>query len=154
MYISKINEKQEREMLRKVAPRMTGYGAQDQQMIIDYCEENGVSLPVYFSSIDWALKLGDGWFIPGNYELELFASSISSGLGVRMSEKERTPQPFALLHPPSPFGKNLTIIKEKRLNLCPWEERLILTRRTIIMFLNTVTGAIFSSGTIWHGVIL
>ena len=89
MYASKINEKQEREMLRKVAPMMTGYGAQDQQMIIEYCEENGVSLPVYFSSIDWALKLGDGWFIPGNYELELFASSISSGLGVRMSEKER-----------------------------------------------------------------
>lgn len=89
MYASKINEKQEREMLRKVAPMMTGYGAQDQQMIIDYCEKNGVSLPLYFCSIDWALKLGDGWFIPGNYELELFASSISSGLGVQMSEKER-----------------------------------------------------------------
>lgn len=89
MYASKINEKQEREMLSKVAPQMTGYGAQDQQMIIEYCEENGVSLPEYFSSIDWALKLGDGWFIPGNYELELFASSISSGLGVRMSEKEK-----------------------------------------------------------------
>ena len=88
MHRTGITEKQERRMLRNVAAKMTGNGLQDQQMIIDFSEENDVNLPEYFSSIDWAQKLGNGWFIPGNYELELFASSISKGLGVHMNEIE------------------------------------------------------------------
>lgn len=85
---SRIPEIEERKMLRNIAPEMTGNGQHDQQLIIDYCEQNGIDMSYYFYSIDWCQKLGEGWFIPGNEELELFASSFSAGLGVHMTYAE------------------------------------------------------------------
>ena len=85
---SKITEIQERNMLRNVAADMTGYGAIDQQMIIDYCKNNNVDLQEYFYAIDWAMKLGEGWFIPGNYDLELYSQFFTPGLGVIIDDKD------------------------------------------------------------------
>lgn len=89
-HLSKITEKQERDMLRNIASQMTGYGAKDQQMIIDYCKANNINLQEYFYLIDWALKLGEGWFIPGNYDLELYSHAFSPGLGIVRKYNEMT----------------------------------------------------------------
>ena len=81
MSIPKISEFEERRMLRNIADEMTGNGQHDQQVIIDYCEENGINLAYYFYTIDWCRQLGEGWFIPGNEELELVVSSFAPGVG-------------------------------------------------------------------------
>lgn len=89
---SKITEIKERNMLRNIAADMTGYGAIDQQMIIDYCEANNVDLQEYFYAIDWALRLGEGWFIPGNYDLEIYSQFFTPGLGVVLDTKNNNPE--------------------------------------------------------------
>ena len=78
---SKIKELEEKKMLRNIASKMTGNGQHDQQVIIDYCEENGINMAYYFYAIDWCRQLGEGWFIPGNEELELVVSSFAPGIG-------------------------------------------------------------------------
>lgn len=78
---SKIKELEEKKMLRNIASKMTGNGQHDQQVIIDYCEENGINMAYYFYAIDWCRQLGEGWFIPGNEELELVVSSFTPGIG-------------------------------------------------------------------------
>jgi hypothetical protein len=81
MSIPNIPEFEERRMLRNIADEMTGNGQHDQQVIIDYCEENGINMAYYFYAIDWCRQLGEGWFIPGNEELELVVSSFTPGIG-------------------------------------------------------------------------
>ena len=80
-----------RERLRIIeglAPRMTGYGLHDQQLIVDYCKKNNINIASFSPTINWALELGEGWFIPGNYELELYAKAISCGINVRVKGNE------------------------------------------------------------------
>lgn len=91
---TKLTEAKEHEMLSNIAAGITGNGVQDQQLIIDYCTKNNVDMSYYFHSIEWVQKLGEGWFIPGNHELELFASSVSYGLGVPMTKEETTQTGF------------------------------------------------------------
>ncbi len=120
---SKVSEKEERQMLRNIAPEMTGNGLHDQQLIIDYCEQNNVNMSYYFYSIDWCRQLGEGWFIPGNEELELYASSFSKGLGVHMTLKEAGQANAVLtwkrwmLHSVFPFSVRSSTFTE-----CPWED--------------------------------
>ncbi len=56
-------------------------GVENCQNIADYCETNGIPMDVYFPELTWASSLGEGWFIPGTDELELYAKSIAKGVG-------------------------------------------------------------------------
>ena len=119
---SKITEQEERKMLRNIAPEMTGNGQHDQQLIIDYCEQNGVDLAYYFYSIDWCLKLGEGWFIPGNEELELYATSFSSGVGVHMTKAESVQKASVLGWKSWMLSSVFPLtVRSSTFTECPWE---------------------------------
>lgn len=55
-------------------------GKQNQVIIADYCKEKNLDLSI-FKGQDFAAHLGDGWFIPGDKELTLFAEYYAGGLG-------------------------------------------------------------------------
>ena len=63
-------------------------GEETQNAIVRYCRDNNIELGKYFFSAHWALQLGEGWFIPGNYELELFCKNFSEGLGKGMKYQD------------------------------------------------------------------
>ena len=46
-----------------------------------YCTEKSIDMSSYFFPESWAIQLGEGWFIPGNYELELLSKHFIDGLG-------------------------------------------------------------------------
>lgn len=75
----KVNHKSP--IFNDVAALNTTKGVENQQAIIKYCKDNNVDLGAYFFEVNWAKQLGDGWFIPGNHELELFSLSFGNGLG-------------------------------------------------------------------------
>lgn len=56
-------------------------GKANQEVIINYCKENGISLAENFPYQSWATQLGKSWFIPGDKELELFAKFFYGGIG-------------------------------------------------------------------------
>jgi len=56
-------------------------GEENQKAIVSYCQENGVNIEKAFPFQAWAAQLGDGWFIPGDNELELYATAIYGGVG-------------------------------------------------------------------------
>lgn len=56
-------------------------GVENCKNIADYCENNGIPMEVYFPELAWASSLGDGWFIPGTDELEIYANVIARGVG-------------------------------------------------------------------------
>ena len=56
-------------------------GVENCKNIADYCESNGIPMEAYFPELTWAASLGEGWFIPGTDELEIYANVIAKGLG-------------------------------------------------------------------------
>ncbi len=47
-------------------------GKENMKNVIDYCNEKGIAMEMYFPEYHWAQSLGDGWFIPGAEEMEMF----------------------------------------------------------------------------------
>lgn len=56
-------------------------GTENCQNIADYCASNGLPIDAYFPEVHWASQLGEGWFIPGMEELEIYANVIAQGVG-------------------------------------------------------------------------
>lgn len=73
-----------------VALLNTDYGLDNQKAIIKYCQDNNVDMGAYFFQANWALQLGEDWFIPGNHELELFSLHFGNGLGDKNKIKYNT----------------------------------------------------------------
>ncbi len=46
-------------------------GKENMQNVIDFCNEQDISIETYFPEFAWALSLGEGWYIPGINELKL-----------------------------------------------------------------------------------
>ena len=76
---TRINRKSP--VYQEVAKLNTDFGSDNQKAIVKYCQDNNLELGEYFLDTKWASQLGDGWFIPGNHELELFCISFGLGLG-------------------------------------------------------------------------
>lgn len=55
-------------------------GEENRRIIEEYCNNNNLPLDV-FEGQSFAASLGEGWFIPGNKEIEIFASFFAGGLG-------------------------------------------------------------------------
>ena len=55
-------------------------GEQNAHDIAAYCEQNGIAMESAFPEVYWATLLGEGWFIPGVEELELYANTIFYGV--------------------------------------------------------------------------
>lgn len=76
-----IGGKKSKDLFVGMIGRLTDKGKNNQEQILAYCEENGLSLQEKFPMQYWAKNLGSGWFIPGDYELTLFAGFYFGGLG-------------------------------------------------------------------------
>jgi len=81
LFDGKLSEKEERKAIDGFASQNVEFGEENQRAIINYCQENNVDITKYFRQNDWAMQLGEGWFIPGNHELELFNLHFAEGVG-------------------------------------------------------------------------
>lgn len=69
-------------MKEMMSQNLNGTNGQDNcKNIADYCESNGLPMEAYFPEMSWAASLGEGWFIPGMDELEIYANVIAQGVG-------------------------------------------------------------------------
>lgn len=76
----KNKEAYKEKIFSELMPRLGEYGEENQKAIVQFCEEKGLTLAYEFPEIAWADALGEGWFIPGDYELELYATLYAGGL--------------------------------------------------------------------------
>ena len=111
-----ISEKDLKKIYKEIAPKLGNDGEQNMAEIVKFCEEKGISMQNYFPEHYWAKSLGEGWYIPGNKELELIAKLIIGGIGENYHVKDA----FALIKRMtelscgdlfSPFGPNEKGIK-------------------------------------------
>lgn len=65
----------------EVIPLLTDNGKENQEAIVEYCNEKGLSLQEKFPYQYWAAQLGEGWFIPGDRELQMVAQITHGGIG-------------------------------------------------------------------------
>lgn len=82
--ISVITSKKNKEMkplYEELVANMSDYGKNNMEQVCKLCEEKGLSLQEYFPAFWAAKKKGEGWYIPGDKELELFAVFFCGGLG-------------------------------------------------------------------------
>lgn len=61
-------------------PSLSGDGKNNASAIASYCQKNSLSMRDNFPWEYWASQLGDGWYIPGDNELEKFAVFFCGGL--------------------------------------------------------------------------
>ena len=88
-----ISEKDLKKIYKEIAPKLGDDGEQNMAEIVKFCEEKGISMQNYFPEHYWAKSLGEGWYIPGNKELELIAKLIIGGIGENYHVKDA----FALI---------------------------------------------------------
>lgn len=98
----KVKSKEMDAYREDLANILTDDGKYNRTAIADYCNKNNLDLSI-FKGQDFAAFLGDGWFIPGDNELEKFARFYVGGLGeshpfsakeVLSRSKEVTPDPL------------------------------------------------------------
>ena len=65
----------------ELVPRLGADGQSNQENIKAYCLEKGYDFALNFPWEYWAENLGEGWFSPGENELELFAKFYCGGTG-------------------------------------------------------------------------
>ncbi len=78
MYMDK-DDKQEKKAIKDLATSNSIYGKENAEQIRTYCETNDIDMATYFPEQYWAMQMGDGWFIPGVYELEQYAAFLRNG---------------------------------------------------------------------------
>lgn len=83
-----ISEKKLTSIYKEIAPNLGDDGEKNMAEIVKFCEEKGLSMQNYFPEHYWAKSLGDGWYIPGNKELELIAELLMGGLGEKYYVKD------------------------------------------------------------------
>lgn len=65
------------------------YGKSNTESVIKYCKDNNLDIEQNFPREYFAYKLGDGWFIPGTYEMELVRTSWWGGFGEKYALEEK-----------------------------------------------------------------
>lgn len=74
-------DKDMRPLYEELKAVLSDDGKANTSRICHFCEEKGLSLEEYFPAVWIAREKGEGWFIPGDNELKLFASFFCGGLG-------------------------------------------------------------------------
>lgn len=123
-------EKEERAMISKLSAQNNEYGEQNQANALAYCQENNIDRATYFPQYEYAVSLGEGWFAPGNHELELFSKFFVDEMGEahRISAKEKLAMDKALREKLGPMGDWLayncfyatTLIRSSTMLLSAW----------------------------------
>lgn len=78
MYLN-IDNKQMKQYVADLATSSSIYGKENAELIRTYCKDNDVDMATYFPEQYWATQLGEGWFIPGVYELEQYVAFLTDG---------------------------------------------------------------------------
>ena len=86
-------KKQLEEKHKDLAWQTTEFGKENAKVIRNYCEENDVDMKTFFPDQYWAESLGDGWFIPGVAEIELYTQFLEQPTGT--TYKTKTPFNYA-----------------------------------------------------------
>lgn len=86
-YTMSKSKKEFEKHLRNLAWQTTEFGKENAKVIRNYCEENDVDMKTFFPDQYWAESLGDGWFIPGNAEIELYADFLGQPIGFAYSKR-------------------------------------------------------------------
>ncbi len=73
------DDKQVRKNTEALSASNSIYGKENAEQILAYCEANDIDMAAYFPEQYWAMQMGDGWFIPGVYELELYTKFLTNG---------------------------------------------------------------------------
>ncbi len=76
----KENENFKEELFTELVPRLGEEGEANATAIKEYCEEKNISMQEMFPWEYWASQLGEGWFIPGDKEIQLYATYYCGGL--------------------------------------------------------------------------
>lgn len=76
----KLDKKAWKQIWADLNSQLGDYGEQNAKIVKDYCAEKNISLNL-FPHQYWASTLGEGWFIPGDEELRLFAQFFCGGVG-------------------------------------------------------------------------
>lgn len=75
-----LKKKAKEELFGGLITSLNGDGKNNASAIESYCQKKGLSMKDYFPWEYWASQLGDGWYIPGDNELEKFAVFFCGGL--------------------------------------------------------------------------
>ena len=76
----KVSSKDMKSYQDDLVTLLSDEGKQNKAIIADYCKEKNLDYTI-FKGQDFAAHLGEGWFIPGDKELTLFAEFFIGGLG-------------------------------------------------------------------------
>lgn len=76
----KLKKKEKEKRFTDLVPMLTDYGEENMLAIQQYCKDKNLSLKDNFPCQYWAMQLGEGWYIPGDNELELLATYFYGGL--------------------------------------------------------------------------
>ena len=76
----KLKADAKKKLFEGLIPALGDKGEENAKAIEAYCKARGLSLEEEFPWQYWASQLGEGWYIPGDYELELFARFFMGGL--------------------------------------------------------------------------
>lgn len=88
-YVAGTNNNKEliKEHLVNLAWQTTEFGKENAKVIRNYCEENDVDMKTFFPDQYWAESLGEGWFIPGIAEIQLYADFLGQPIGITHKQK-------------------------------------------------------------------
>lgn len=80
----KLKKKEKEKLFTDLVPMLTDNGEENMLAIQQYCKDKNLSLKDNFPWQYWATQLGEGWYIPGDYELELLATYFYGGLNKKL----------------------------------------------------------------------
>lgn len=80
----KLKKKEKEKLFTDLVPMLTDNGEENMLAIQQYCKDKNLSLKDNFPWQYWATQLGEGWYIPGDYELELLATYYYGGLNKKL----------------------------------------------------------------------
>ena len=74
-------DKELKPLYTELVERLTNDGKANAEQVSLFCDEKGISMKDYFPTFFAAKELGEGWFLPGDNELEQLAVFYLGGLG-------------------------------------------------------------------------
>ena len=74
-------DKELRPLYTELVGRLSDNGKANAEQVHAFCEEKGISMKDFFPTFYAAKEQGEGWFLPGDKELEEFAVFYLGGLG-------------------------------------------------------------------------
>lgn len=76
-----LTKKAKKQLFQPLIGKLGDEGRENAKIIEAYCQENNIDMEHYFPWEYLAKQIGDGWFVPGDKELCLFAGFYLGGVG-------------------------------------------------------------------------